>query len=100
MRGDPLNNSRRTHASSVHTVGGSAGGAGNPAANGFNTALTRLDTKPPTYLTTVPGSNAVGHGRKDGTAGNVTAALWTSSTAENVCAAKELTATRADAGDS
>ena len=30
----------------------------------------------------MPGSNAVGHGRKDGTAGNVTAALWTSSTAE------------------
>src|SRR5436309_2763318 len=101
MRGDPLNNSRRTHSSSVHTVGGWAGPAGTPAANGSSTALTRLDTKPPTYVTTVLGSYAVGQSRKDGTRGGVTAVVTAVVTAavfictvdDNVCAATELAST-------
>ena len=92
--GEQLKNSRRTQASSVHRVGGSVGGDGRPAANGLSAAVTRLDTRPATYVTAVPGSNAVGHSRKDGTAGAVTAvvtsALPAAAVDDIVCAAKEL----------
>jgi hypothetical protein len=59
--------------------------------------LTTLDTRPPTYVTKVAGSNAVGHGRSDGTVGVVTAvvtaAVLTCDVDDIVCAAKELTET-------
>src|SRR5689334_17011970 len=88
--GVPLNSSRRTHARSVQIVGGWAGPAGAPAANGSSTALTRLDTSPPTYVTMVLGSYAVGHGRRDGTVGVdkavVTAAVFSCVVDDNVCA--------------
>jgi hypothetical protein len=103
MRGEALNNSRRTHASSVHTVGGSAGAAGRPAAIGLSTALTTLDTRPPTYVITVPGSKAVGRGRNDGTAGGVTAVVTTAVRIfvvdDMVCAATELIPTRPSGTD-
>ena len=51
--GTVCSNSRRTNASSVHTVGGSTGGVGALLANGDSTALTRVDTMPDAIPTRV-----------------------------------------------